>query len=326
MSKHISPDKIFEIASGYEKSMILFVAHNYDIFSVISNKPATATEVANEIKTNAQATRLLLNALCGLDLLNKRGDRYSNTPIAQRFLVKRKPSYIGNMVKEIERGMASWLRLRQSIKTGKKVSKPLTKEEIKKFVRGMHENSLLSAQAVSQVLDLKEKRKLLDVGGGSGAYSIVLVQKNPGLQATVFDLPEVAEIAREIVAEHGLAERVRVRAGDAVTEEFGTGYDVVLFSQVMCGNEIEVNKKLIRKAFEALKDGGIIAIVDYLYDEEHLEKFPTFFALNMLVLEGGRTFSLKEFQEWIIGAGFKEFRCKEGVAGPASLITAKKCH
>ena len=109
MSKHISPDKIFEIASGYEKSMILFVAHSYDIFSVISNKPATATEVANEIKTNAQATRLLLNALCGLDLLNKRGDRYSNTPIAQRFLVKRKPSYVGNMVKEIEQGMASWL-------------------------------------------------------------------------------------------------------------------------------------------------------------------------------------------------------------------------
>lgn len=160
--------------------------------------------------------------------------------------------------------------------------------------------------------------KLLDVGGGSGAYSIVFAQKNPELQATVFDQPEVVEIAREIIAEHGMERRVKVRAGDAVIEDFGRGYDVVFFSQVLCGNEEEINRKLIRKAFEALKGEPL------QYGEEHPQKFSTFFALNMLLLEGSRTFSLKEFQEWVINSGFKEFHCKEEIAGPASLMTAKK--
>jgi cyclopropane fatty-acyl-phospholipid synthase-like methyltransferase len=162
---------------------------------------------------------------------------------------------------------------------------------------------------------------MLDVGGGSGAYSIAFAQANPALEAEVFDLPTVVPIAERHVDEAGLRARIRTRTGDLRTEAFGGGYDLVLVSAICHMLGPEENRDLFARIRKALVPGGRVVVQDFIVDDSGTA--PTqaaLFAVNMLVgTEAGGTYSEAEYTAWLQGAGFPTVRLVT-LAGPSDLV------
>jgi spermidine synthase len=151
-----------------------------------------------------------------------------------------------------------------------------------------------------------EARKLLDIGGGSGAYAQAFLEASPGLTATIFDLPLVINMARRRLASTGLLDRIQLVAGDFYKDKLPTGHDLALLSAIIHQNSPEQNVELYRKIFSALQPEGRLVIRDHVMSSDHTQ--PTsgaLFAVNMLVgTAGGRTYSFEEIKSALESAGF----------------------
>ncbi len=180
------------------------------------------------------------------------------------------------------------------------------------------------AEELARVLDLKGRRHLCDVGGGPGTYAAVLCLRNPDLQATVIDDPEVISIAKEMVARLKLETRVRVKAAQLLYGSYGENYDVVLLSGVLHGLTEANCKKVLRKAYNALETGGLIVIQEMLLDDEEAKPlFPALFSLNMTL---GASYSAADIMSWLYDVGFIKAEVKELAAASwlDHVIIAKK--
>jgi cyclopropane fatty-acyl-phospholipid synthase-like methyltransferase len=164
------------------------------------------------------------------------------------------------------------------------------------------------APSIAEALALVEDRPLrvIDVGGGHGGYSIALAQRYPLLTATVFELPRVVPVAREIIAQAGLSERVSVQEGDFQCEELDRNYDVALVFGVLNGEPLKRRPTLIRIVFAALNPGGQIVLRDFVLDPDRAgPPEATIFALQMLLAtEAGGLDTSDDWAEWLVSAGF----------------------
>jgi cyclopropane fatty-acyl-phospholipid synthase-like methyltransferase len=193
------------------------------------------------------------------------------------------------------------------------------------FIAAMHRNATSRAPLIVRTVGSAGVARLLDIGGGSGAYSIAFAQASPTMQATIFDLPTVLPIAERHVAEAGLSERVKTQVGDLTKDDFGGGYDLVLLSAICHMLGPEENVDLLRRAGAALKPGGRIAIQDHVMNAEHTTpRAGALFAINMLVgTPNGGTFSEAEYRQWLEQAGFAAVH-RHPLPGPNDLIIATK--
>ena len=174
----------------------------------------------------------------------------------------------------------------------------------------MHRNASERAPLVVRAVGAENVRRMLDVGGGSGAYSIAFAQANSALRADILDLATVEEIARRHIQEAGVADRVKVRAGDLRSDSLGEGYDLVFVSAICHMLSSGEYLDLLRRCREALQPGGRIVIQDFILEtDKTAPRFAALFALNMLVgTSGGSTYSESEYAAWLGEAGFLEIR------------------
>jgi predicted O-methyltransferase YrrM len=149
---------------------------------------------------------------------------------------------------------------------------------------------------------------MLDVGGGSGAYSIAFAQANPALRADILDLAAVEPIARRHIEEAGAGDRVHVRGGDLRSGRLGEGYDLVFLSAICHMLDEAGNLDLLRRCREALAPGGRVVIQDFILEpDKTAPRFAALFALNMLVgTPGGSAYSEPEYTAWLGEAGFQQ--------------------
>lgn len=309
-----SPGLIVELAVAYRRSMILFAAADLGVFTALADAPLTAADVAGRCGGHARPIEGLLNACVAERLLLREGDRYRNTPTADVFLVRGRPAYMGDAFKYAEDLYPAWGRLAEYARTN---VPPVQADEMlgddkartRNFVRGMHNRARGTARALPHDVDLRGRRHLLDVGGGPGTYSMMLVEQNPGLRATVFDLPGVLEVTREIVGEHGFGDRIRLHPGSYLTDEFPGGTDVVLLSGMMHRETPATCQMLLRKAFASLDPGGLAIVSDVMFDDErHVSPpFAAHFALNMMLTSPeGAAHGKTELAAWMREAGFRD--------------------
>ena len=165
------------------------------------------------------------------------------------------------------------------------------------------------AQELAEKIDLEGRKKLLDIGGGSGAYSLAFLEKNPELEATILDLPETIEVTEKLLKNIPNKERIKTRGQD-YKEELPQGYDAILLSNIIHSNSSKDNQRLVEKCHRTLNDKGVIIIHDYILDDNKTgpEEAATF-ALHMLLYnKDARTYSWKEITEWLKKAGFKDFK------------------
>lgn len=306
------PSLIMQLALAHRSSMALFAASELDVFSLLSAGPKGAAELAAATSTVAEPMRLLLNACVSIGLLARDDDQYSNSEVAEAFLVKGRPAYIGHGMKYAEDLYPAWGELARLVRTGKPVMEPeeiLGKdpEKTRAFIYAMHERARGIGAVLPHGVDLTGRTRLLDVGGGPGTYSISLVRATPGLRSTVLDLPAVLEITREIVAANGCSDRIDTQPGNYLTSEFGSGYDAVLLSGMMHRETAASCQLLLRKAFAALDSNGIVIVSDVFFDDDErtTPPFATFFALSMaLTAEHGTTHAKTAMAAWMADAGF----------------------
>jgi predicted O-methyltransferase YrrM len=178
------------------------------------------------------------------------------------------------------------------------------------FWQAMHSLSTFTARALGQAVDFTGFKRLLDVGGGSGAFDIELCRQYPHLRATVYDLAHVAEIAARNAAEAGLSDRVGTVAGDFFgAPALPNGHDVILLSMILHDWNEEKNLEILRKCFAALPSGGSLIVSELLVNDEKTGPVPAaLMSLNMLIETEGRNYTSAEYAGWMTGVGFSDIR------------------
>jgi SAM-dependent methyltransferase len=309
------PGLVIRLSTAYWDSQVLLTASRLKIFDVLASGSRTADAVADERGLDLRATRLFLNALVGIGLLEAEAGRYFNAPVAQEFLVSTSPRYMGKTIGYSGDLFDTWGRLEQTLRTGQPALSPEAylgqgKDRTRAFVYAMHERALGIARALVDVIDLSGRKRLLDVGGGPGTYSILLTQRNPGLTAEVLELAGVAAVAREIVDEAGAGARVSVRDGDYHETDLGSGFDAVLMSG-MFHRETEAScRRLIARAHDCLVPGGLLIVSDVFADAGGTAPaFAALFGVNMmLTAPAGGVHADADVQRWLAEAGFERTR------------------
>jgi 2-polyprenyl-3-methyl-5-hydroxy-6-metoxy-1,4-benzoquinol methylase len=189
----------------------------------------------------------------------------------------------------------------------------------------MHWRGSLQAASVVSRLDLSGVSRVLDVGGGSGAYAMAFVQAREGIEAVVFDLPGVIPHTEAYIEEVGLSDKVKTSTGDYLEDDLGGGFDLVFLSAVIHSNSAEENQSLLRKVAGALEPNGQIVISDFIMDEDRTSPaIGTLFSLNMLVAtESGDTYTESEVGGWLERAAFYGIK-RIGTDFGTSLMVARK--
>jgi 2-polyprenyl-3-methyl-5-hydroxy-6-metoxy-1,4-benzoquinol methylase len=327
-SDALSPDSIREIAHACQRSRVLLTAYELGVFTALGDASKSSAEVATKLKTDPRATDRLMNALCAIGLLEKKGDKFSNTPATARFLVQGKPEYMAGLMHTVHL-WDTWSTLTPAVREGKSVGRPPVNERGEKwltaFIAAMHDRAKKQAPVVASLLDLSGVSRVLDVGGGSGAFAMAFVCAKAGISATVFDLPNVVSLTQTYIEQEGLADKVKTVAGDYMVDDLGSGFDLVFLSAIIHSNSVEENLKLIRKCAQALSPQGQVVVQDFIMDEDRTSPaHGALFALNMLVgTEAGDTYTEAEVRSWMEETGLSNFIRKDTHFGTALIMGRK---
>jgi hypothetical protein len=305
--------------SSFMPARIVLTANHYRIFDRMGAEGQGAVSLSRELKTDRRATELLLNSLVAIGLLKKKNDRYSNAPLAARYLVKGKPRYQGDILEHYNTLWDNWSGLDTVLKTGKPSRKIHDHES---FILGMHNIAALKEKDVIKGLDLREVRQLLDLGGGPGTYSMAFARKK--IDVTLLDFPDTLRISKKLIREAGLEKRIRLLPGDFTKDAWGSGYDMVFISQIFHSYTAEDCIRMLGKSRAALNPSGKVVVQEFYLDDSRTNP-PTgaIFAINMLVnTPGGRTYTPKEMSVWMKKAGFA--RTEEKLLGDTVLLIGTK--
>lgn len=304
-----------QVATAHRASVALFTAADLDVFSVLAAGARTPAQVAQAIGvTHVESLRLVLEMCVTSGLLQRSADvdgGFENSPTTDFFLVRDRPSYIGAGLQYAADLYPAWGRLTDLVRTGRPPLPPDTilgddPEKTRHFVLAMHQRAQGIGNMLSAMVDLTGCHRLLDVGGGPGTYSMRLIDRAPGLRSTVLDLPGVLAVTKDIVADHGYADRIALLPGDYMTTDFGRGYDAVLLSGMMHRETAEGCQLLLRKAAAALNPGGRILVSDVFYDDDRkvTPPFAVEFALHMMLTsDHGSAHAHTEMARWMTAAG-----------------------
>lgn len=326
---------ISRIAYGFMASKALFAAVNIDLFGALAGgaKPFDAIVAVSGVAPNRLKT--LLSALVSIGLVVKEGNAYRNAPASERYLVRDAPAYFGDYYRfQVERQIYPALVHLDAGVAGDADNLAFdslagmtgTPEEADAFTRAQHAGSMGPALLLAKSFELGEARELLDAGGGSGAFSIALCERNPQLRATVLDYPNVIDVAERFVGEAGLADRIRFQRGDAIHAEWPRGQDVVLMSYLLSAVAEEAIPLLFRKAWDALRPGGRLLIHDFMLDDG--DDGPALAALWFLQYLSGRidgiSFSAATLTEQLQAQGFVDTRDEVLIHDITKLVVCSK--
>lgn len=330
--KKLTPEPIREIAQGLWESRILSAAYELEIFTKISQGYNTVGKLASVLKIEKRPAEMLANACVALGILTKEKNRYHNTPLSEQFLVKGKPSYYGDFLFMFggDWSYQDWGKLTEAILENKPMGQVIKEraKDLKKakiFTKAMHNNALSPARALAKKVDFSSFKRLLDLGGGSGAYGIVLVKKYPNLRVTVFELPKVCRLADKFIKEARAEDRIETKIGDFFKDELPEGFDVVLLSQILHSFGPAKNQQLLKKVYQILPKRGMVIVNDFLLDEQKTgPKWATLFALNMLLQsKKGNSYTEAEIKSWLRETGFSKFKTVP-LTGPHVAILGTK--
>jgi len=320
-----SQQNIMELATGFQRSRVLLSAFELGIFTSLGDESCTSSEVAADLDIDARATDRLMNALCALGLLEKNSGRFSNKSGAARFLVQGKPEFMGNLMHSVHL-WDTWSTLSDAVRHGSSVIKKEVSERedtwLDAFIAAMHWRGAKQAEQIVSLLDLSGVNRVLDVGGGSGAYAMAFARAKPELRAVIFDLPNVVPLTNGYVEREGLTNRVQTVVGNYKTKMIGGGFDLVFLSAIIHSNSPDENRALLKKCVAALNPRGQVVVLDFIMDGERTNpSFGTFFALNMLVgTEAGDTFTEAEVRSWMQEAGLSSIERKDTSLGTTMII------
>jgi precorrin-6B methylase 2 len=325
-----TPLDILAQVRSYMVSRVILTAAELDLFTRLAGQPVAAEEIAAGLGLDERGLTRLLDCLVTQNLLEKESGRYRATKDGA-YLASGHPSSILPMVQHLGTIWDNWSQLTDCVRSGgnprrRPVSGSADEADMRAFIGAMHVAARPTAAAVADACDLRPFSQLLDVGGGSGAYTIAFLKKSPSLRAVVFDLPGVLRIAEDNLAQAGLRDRVAFVAGDFYKDELPSGCDLALLSAIIHQNSPQQNVDLYAKIHRALEPGGVLLIRDHVMDESRTRPPDgALFALNMLVnTPGGDTYTLAEITGTLQRAGFMNTRLLRSGERMDCVVEARK--
>jgi len=314
------------LASGFMSAKHLFAASELGVFEALADSPATLESLAARTGLTRRAARISADAMVALGILEREGDTYSNGDTAAAFLSGHGPADLRPFLRFWDKiSYPTWCGLAQALGSGPAKEVFDLDEELQKLVSAGIEAILAGpAAALAEIIDFSGRRRLLDVGGGTGSWSVAVVRRHENIRATILELPAVAEIARERVAEAGLTSRIDVTVGDAMTEPLPSGHDVFLLANLIHYWSADDNRELLQRVRSAAAVGSQLLLADFWTDRTHTE--PVHAALMAgefaVHLRNGDVYSVDEAREWLNETGWRFIEHK-ALAGPQSLIVAE---
>lgn len=291
--------------ASFFTSRIILTANNFRLYDHLDLPGKTAQALAKTISADKRATEMLLNSLVAIGLLRKKNLTYSNSPVAARYLVSGKADYQGDILRHYSTLWDNWSGLDRVLKTGKPQRRAHDHEA---FILGMHNLASLRTKGFMASLDLTRVKRVLDLGGGPGTYSMALARKCKDV--TIIDFPETLKIAKRLIDKAGLSKRVRLLPGDFTNDDIGNGYDLILISQILHAYDEKSCVAMLKNCCQALNPGGRAVIQEFPLDETRISPLSgALFAINMLVhTAGGSTYTPKEMSGWLNKAGFNNIK------------------
>ncbi len=316
------PEHLEQMMRGYMPARCLLTALELDVFTAVGDG-ANAEKIGGRIGASTRGIGMLLNALVGLGLLSKSGDEYKNTPETSRFFVQRSKDNHRNGLLHLANIWHRWSTLTEAVCRGTRISlnRGNTPEWTQSFIAAMQRNARDRAQQIVKALGAAGVRRILDLGGGSGAYSIAFAQAFPEVHCEILDLPEVVPLTAEYVNKAGVSAQISVRAGDMLHDELGSGYDLVMLNAICHMFSEEQNRILFRRAHQVLNRNGRLAVQDFILNSDKTRPVhAALFSLNMLVsTDAGACYSEVEYSRWMDAAGFSDVH-RMDLHGPSGLI------
>ncbi len=338
-----SPAGIMQIGTGFWASKILLSAIKFGLFTKLAEqKGMSAREIKSflNLKCSDRNVYDFLDALTGFKFLNREGlletAVYSNTPDTEAFLDKKKPTYIGGMLEMLNNRLYTfWGNLEEGLLTGLPQNEAKKSEDffgliyqdpnkLKEFIDAMSGIQMGNFMTFAQKFDFSKYKSLVDVGGSAGLLSLMVAKHNPHMNCTSWDLPAVEPIATQTIQRFQLSERVKAASGDFFTDPFPRA-DVITMGNILHDWDQEKKLMLMKKAYEALPEGGAFVALEAIIDDERKQNvFGLMMSLNMLIETGtGFDYTFAEFTEWAKKVGFKSTSLIP-LAGPSSAAIAYK--
>jgi ubiquinone/menaquinone biosynthesis C-methylase UbiE len=329
----IRPDRIMEVMWANVPRQVLATAVDLGFFGHLAHGARTAAEVAATAGVDERGTRIVLDALAALQFLTKTDSAYALTPETETFLVPGKDTYLGGMVQHTNALYARFGHLAEVVRAGKPTAAVDEQRDGSEFfvelVPQIFALSYPAARAAADALgvgDAVTGITVLDVGAGSGVWSLAMLQRDPTARAIAMDWPRVLEVTRGFAERFGVADRYEYLPGNLREVDFGEGScDLAILGHICHSEGAENSQRLFRRLHRALRPGGRLLIADMIPDEERKSAtFPLLFAVNMLVHTAhGDTFTLSQHAAWLEAAGFSNVRTI-ATPGPSPLIVADR--
>lgn len=314
MSREWTAKDILQLSGAYWAGCALQAAVMLDLFTALASGSKSEQELAKELDCNPRAFSMLVTALVSLGFVERRGESADGELKASeqvlRLLSRNSPDYLGFIIKHHANIMPAWSKLATAVRTGTSTAERSTlhtpdADEREDFLMGMFNIARLQADRIADALDLRGRKRLLDVGGGPGTYAVYFCLKNTDLRATIFDLPTSEPFARKTIQRFGLEKRVDFVAGNFLEDPLPKGHDVGWLSQVLHGEGPEDAARLVARTGAALEPGGLLCVQDFMLDNNgNGPEHAALFSLNMLVQTcSGQAYSKEEITRLLREAG-----------------------
>jgi O-methyltransferase/methyltransferase family protein len=333
----VSPDQIMQLGLGFWGSKTLLSAIELGIFSELAGGSATEEQLRARLGLHERSCRDFLDALVALGMLERDSDGYRNTPATDLFLDRAKPTYAGGILEMANaRLYGFWGSLTEALRTGELQNEAKgggedlftalyrDPDRLRGFLSAMTAISTGAALAIANKFPWERYQAVCDVGAAQGAVPVHLALAHPHLRAIGFDLPAVQPIFEEFVASFGLQERVSFAAGDFFSDPLPE-VDVLVMGHILHDWGMADKQKLLRRAYEALPDGGALIVYEAIIDDGRRENvFGLLMSLNMLIeTREGFDYTGADCRGWMAEAGFRESYV-EPLVGPDSMVVGIK--
>jgi predicted O-methyltransferase YrrM len=324
------PLELLDLANAYQRSKTLFALVELQLPTLLSMRPLKLEEIADALQIHRLAADSFVNACVALGLLERLGEEVHNSSLSEMFLVRGKVSYLGDQFASYDRtsyplwaNLVSNLRRWQPRATDDEL--PSEDDQGEAGMRQRHQLSLLTGHTLAGAFDFSPFRRMLDLGGGTGAMSLSICALHDKLRSLIFDLPRVSRLAREYVRESKVSERIEIKAGNFKTDELPEDFDVALLANMLSVASEETSRRLFKRVYERLPDGGAIIISGYVLDEGRTSPLiPVLFCLQDINWQAPDVErDVSTYRSWLEAAGFVEIE-HQPYCPPTSLIVGRK--
>jgi hypothetical protein len=333
----LTPDHILQTGLAFWASKTLLSAVEMEVFTELAKGPESLQTLTGRLGLHPRSARDFLDALVALGFLLRENGTYRNAPSTDVFLDKHKPSYVGGILEMANRRLfGHWNNLTTGLRTGKPQNEAAHGEpdmfsvlyadpdRLKVFLRGMTGVSRAANMAIAAKFPWDKYKTAADCGTAQGDLIVQIALKNTHITGIGFDLPEVAPIFEENVETHGLSSRLTFQSGSFFSDPLPR-VDVITMGHILHDWNLEEKKMLVRKAYEALPEGGAFIAYDSIIDDDRSKNaFGLLMSLNMLIeTHGGFDYTGADCMGWMKEAGFRETRV-EHLVGPDSMVVGIK--